>query len=83
MNLTTTCVEAIRSPKLARMVAAMIIKLKKALVSPVERMVRTVGRSTAQKLSMIAQNWGNKLAHRLDEDERFARYLAVVHLNRK
>ncbi len=81
VDLIINHVEDVRSSKLAGIVAAIVIKLKKALESQVERLVRTTGRSTAQKLAHIAQEWGNKLAHKWSEDRGFARYLAVMHLN--
>lgn len=81
VDLTISYVKGIRSAKLAKIVTAIIIKLMEALESHVEKMVRTIGRSTAEKLSQMAQRWGNRLAHRWGEDEGFARYLAVMHIN--
>ena len=62
LNLTINCVEAFRSAKLTKIVTVIILKLKSALESRVERLVRTMGRSTAQKLCRIAEEWGNKLS---------------------
>lgn len=83
MNLTINCVEAVRSPVLAKIVKAIITKLKKALESHVERLVRTIGRSNALELCRIAESWGNKVAHQWNEDDGFARYLAVTYHNQK
>jgi len=83
MNLTINCVKAVRSPILAKIVKAIITKLKKALESHVERLVRTIGRSTALELCRIAESWGNKLAHQWNEDDGFARYLAVTYHNQQ
>jgi hypothetical protein len=49
--------------------------------SKVARVMREVGRGLAENLSRIAQNWGNKSAHRWKEDPRFVQYLAVTYIN--
>jgi hypothetical protein len=40
------------------------------------------GRSLAQKLSWIAQGWGNKSAATWPGDPEFVRYLTVMDLNK-
>ena len=83
LDLIIRCVDRIRSAMLAKVVMAILIKLKLAMESMVERMVRVVGRSLAQKVSRIAVSWGNRSASKWAEDPGFARYLAVnVALNR-
>jgi hypothetical protein len=81
LDLTVRCVDRIRSARLAKLVMAILIKLKLAMESAVERMVRVVGRSLAQKVSSIALSWGNVSALQWAEDPVFARYLAITQMN--
>jgi hypothetical protein len=74
-------VDNIRSAKLATIVTAIMNKLELAMESMVERTVRTVGRSIAQKVSRIALSWGNRSASQWAEDPGFARYLAITQMN--
>ena len=77
IDLTVKCVDVIKSGKLAKVVAAIIDKLRFAMESTVERTVRAVGLPLARKISSIAVSWGNYLAVRWADDLRFARYLAL------
>jgi hypothetical protein len=81
LDLTIRCVDNIRSAKLATIVTAIMNKLELAMENMVERMVRTVGRSLAQKASRIALSWGNLSASQWAEDPCFARYLAITQMN--
>lgn len=81
VDLTIRCVDRVRSVKLAKIVTAIVIKLKLAMESTLKRLVRTVGRSMAQKLSQIAQGWGNPSAVWWAEDPGFFQFLAIVHMN--
>ena len=81
LDLTARYVDCIRSTQLAKVVTAILEKLKLASESVVDRLVRTVGFSLAQKISAIAVGLGNSLAVRWAVDAEFARYLAVAHLN--
>jgi hypothetical protein len=81
MELTMRIVKKIRSLFLARVLVAIIKKLLDAMESKVARVMRKVGRCLAENLSRIAQNWGNKSAHRWKEDPNFVQYLAITHMN--
>jgi hypothetical protein len=81
LNLTVRWVDRIRSAMLAKVVTAILIKLKLAMENAVDRTVRTVGRSLALKNSRIALRWGNSSAAEWAEDSAFARYLAITHMN--
>jgi len=81
VSLTIRCVVKIKSAKLAEIVTAIVTKLKDAMTSQVEKLKETVGRSLAQKLSLIAQSWGYRLASKWVEDSGFSQYLAVMHIN--
>jgi hypothetical protein len=81
LDLTVRYVDCIRSTQLANLVTAILEKLKWAMESVVDRLVRTVGFSLAQKISVVAVGLGNRLAIRWAVDAEFARYLAVAYLN--
>ncbi len=81
LDLTTQYVQYIRSAKLAKVLTAIIEKLKTASESVVDRMVRIVGLSLAQKISDISFGWGNHSAISWAFDTDFARFLAVGHMN--
>lgn len=79
--LTIRCMDRIRSPMLAKIVTATLIKLRLAAESHVKRMVRTLGRSMAQKVSQIARGWGNRSAEEWAWDPGFVQFLVVMHVN--
>jgi hypothetical protein len=81
LELTVKCVDSIKSAKLAKVVTAILVKLKLAMESAVERTVKIVGHSLAEKISNIALSWGNRSASKWREDPSFARYLAITHMN--
>jgi hypothetical protein len=76
LDLTVKFVDKIRSATLATVVTAILDKLTLAMESTVDRLVRTVGMSLAQKVSTIAVSWGNRLAQKWANDRDFARFLA-------
>ena len=77
IDLTVKCVDVIKSCKLAKVVTAIMDKLRSAMESTVERTVRAVGLPLARKISGLAVSWGNRLAVVWADDLRFARYLAL------
>ena len=77
LDLTVRYVENIRSTTLAKLVTAILDKLKLAMENVVDRLVRVVGVPLAQKISSIAVSWGNSSASLWAEDFGFARYLAI------
>jgi hypothetical protein len=81
LDLTSRYVDCIRSKQLAKVVTAILEKLKLATESVVDRLVRTVGFSLALKISSVAVGLGNRSAILWAVDAGFARYLAVAHLN--
>jgi hypothetical protein len=82
IDLTVQCVECIKSSKLATVVTAIVQKLDTAMESMVDRLVWSVGFSLTQKISEIANKLGNISAKSWATDRVFARYLAVMALNR-
>jgi len=81
IGLTIRCVDRIRSPMLAKIVTATLIKLKLATESHVKRLVRTVGPSLARKVSGIAREWGNRSAKEWAWDPGFTQFLVVMRIN--
>ncbi len=82
LDLTVRYVENIKSAKLATLVTAILQKLALASESLLDRLVRTVGLPLAQKISAVAQGWGNISANKWAVDTSFAQYLAVMERNR-
>lgn len=84
-NLTELVIrvtDRVRSFLLAKLLSRIVKKLLDALEGEVARLMRTVGKSLAQKLSGIAQGWGNRSAARWPEDPGFVQYLTIMSLNR-
>jgi hypothetical protein len=81
IDLTIGCVEKIRSSKLAEIITKIVNKLKQTLESPIKRLMKQVGLSLAQKLSEIAQAWGNKSASQWIKELSFIRYLTIIYVN--
>ena len=81
IDLTIRVVEKVRSTVLTRMLMSIVKKLSEAMESKVSRMMREVGCGLAQKVSRIAQKWGNKSAVEWKADPGFIQYLTVMCLN--
>ena len=81
IELTMKVVKKIRSFILAKVVTSIVKKLLNAMESKVARSMREIGQALAQKLSRIAQNWGNKLAHLWETDQSFVRHLTINYMN--
>jgi len=81
VDLTIGVAQGIRSVHLAQCLLSVVRKLEGALESRVARAVREIGVPLAQKLSAVAQSWGNSVARAWAFDAGFARYLAMMGLN--
>lgn len=81
LSLAPKCVDKIKSPKLTLAVARIIVKIKQALRSPLDLFRSQVARPIAEKLSLIAQKWGNKSAKKWAEDPNFIKYIAIIKFN--
>ena len=81
VDLTVRVVKDVRSPRLVRVLDAIVSKLSEALQGKVARMVRSVGFPLAQRLGCLAQSWGHRSAEMWARDARFARFLAVMYMN--
>jgi hypothetical protein len=81
LDLTIVVVRRIHSVRLAKMVSAIVEKLLNAVESKLSRLVRMRGRGLAEKLSRVAQGWGNMSAVHWAGDLGFMEYLAVASVN--
>ncbi len=81
VDWTVRIIERVRSPLLARVLAAIMAKLVAALESPLAKLTRTLGVELARRLSHIARTWGNATAEGWTRDSTFARFLAAMNLN--
>jgi len=70
-----------RSLRLIEVLARIIVKVKKAMMSPIKRLMEEIGRPLAKRISTIALRWGNKSAVKWAEDESFIRYLTIINVN--
>jgi hypothetical protein len=72
----------VRSTSLAKIILSITRKLEGLLESKLARAIRDIGFPLACKLSLLAQKWGNRGAQEWAKDTGFAKYLAVMKLNR-
>src|SRR4030042_1067057 len=81
VDLTIRVASNIRSVTLAKCILAVTRKLEGFLESSLLRAFREVGLPLAQKLSLVAQKWGNNSAENWASDLSFMNFLAVMHIN--
>ena len=81
VDLTIKVASNIRSVTLAKNLLAVTKKLEGLLESSLSQALREVGLPLAQKLSLVAQKWGNTTAKNWASDVSFTKFLAVMHIN--
>jgi len=81
IDLTLRVTRRIRSRILARVVYSIVKKLLEALESKVKQQMRQIGVPLAEKISLIAQKWGNKNAYGWAGDVGFIQYLTIMNMN--
>ena len=80
-------VDKIRSLLLLKILTGLVEKLLKAiggirvLIGNLTYNMQNYGQSLAQKISIIAKQWGNKTAAKWASDKRFIQYLTVLDMN--
>ena len=77
LNLTISVVKRVRSFLLAKAVSRLLCKLCDAMESKIYRLMRTEGKSMAENISKIAQNWGHRAAKTWANDNVFIQYLTI------
>jgi len=81
VDLTISVASSIRSATLAKNILTVMTKLEGLIESSLLRAFREVGLPLAQKLSSVAQKWGNIFANSWASDVSFIKFLAVMHIN--
>jgi len=81
IDLTIKVACNVRSVVLAKSILALARKLEGIMESGFSRALREVGFQRAQKLSLVAQKWGNLSANEWSSDPSFAGFLAVLSIN--
>lgn len=81
LNLTISVVQRVRSFLLVKVVSRLVSKLNQAMESKIYRLMRTQGQTMAQKLSIIAQNWGYEAAKSWITDNSFIQYLTINNIS--
>jgi len=81
VDLAVKVVERVRSRLLQKVLSCIIKKLEEAMESQVLRLMHEVGDNLAQKLSQVAQEWGNKSAVQWAKDAGFVQYLTITYMN--
>jgi len=79
-DLTIKVANKIRSITLARNILTIITKLESLLESSPMRELKGRGLPLAQKISLIAQKWGNNSAKNWPSDPSFVYFLGVLHM---
>ena len=81
VDLTIKVASSIRSTTLAKNILAVTRKLEGLLENSFLRAFRGVAHKLAQKISSVAQKWGNTSARNWAVDISFVKFLAVMHVN--
>lgn len=80
LDLTIRVVEKVHSFRLAKIVSQIVGKLCAAMESRIFCLMRTEGRSLAERVSLIGEAWGNTAAKFWANDRGFIQYLTVCNL---
>lgn len=81
LDLTIRVVRKIRSFVLSRILAPIIEKLQIRTERNIAILFHKIGQPLTEKISRIAQNWGNTSADSWNSDSNFAQFLAIMHIN--
>ncbi len=80
VDLTIRVVDVVRSDRLAKVLSNPIEKLREAMKTLPER-AREIGRPLVERLSRIAQSFGNSEAEGWAGDDFFAEYVGLNAMN--
>ena len=81
VDLTIMVTSTVHSVILAKSLLAICRKLNGLVAGRFSSFFREVGLRLAQKLSLLAQQWGNHSAKTWSSDPDFVRFLAMMHVN--
>lgn len=79
--LATKVIIRVHSAVLANALNSIVKKLLDSMESTVSRQMKQIGIPLAEKISRIAQKWGNMSASEWAHDRGFIRYLAVTRVD--
>jgi hypothetical protein len=83
VDLTIMVTSTVHSGILAKSLLAICRKLDGLVAGRFSSFFREVGFRLAQKLSLLAQQWGNICAKSWPFDANFVKFLAVMHANER
>jgi len=81
VELTIRVVKRIGSLLLKRVLTSVFRKLQTAMENKIAYLAKKVGKPLAEKLSLIAQSWGNASAFLWKTEHNFIRFLAIMYLD--
>ena len=81
IDLTIKFVHKVRSLLLGRVLVSIMRKLMDVIEGRVVCAMRDVGCDLVEKISRIAQSWGNQSASEWMEDRGFTQYLTIMWMN--
>ena len=81
VDVTVRVGKSVHSAALAEALYSVMEKLEDEFESRVWNAVRRIGFPLAQRISIIAQKWGNDNAQGWASDGSFAKFLAIMHIN--
>jgi hypothetical protein len=82
IDLTIMVADTVHSTILAKNLSTILGKLNGLRASNFSDSFREIGLQLANKLSLLAQQWGNRNARSWPSDSNFANFLAMMHTNR-
>ncbi len=81
VDATLQISDHIRSSTLSNALLVVVRKLESASENLISWTIQTVGFSRAREIAFLAMQWGNHSAINWQRDAKFARFLAVLHIN--
>lgn len=81
VDLSLKVTKRIRSKMLAKAISSIVKKLLKVLKNNIRLQMIVLGIPLAEKISRIAQKWGNKNAQEWASNIGFIQYLALMKMN--
>ncbi len=82
VELTIKVAGIIRSSMLAKCLITVVRKLEGLVENNVFSILKSIGYCLAEKVSSIAEKWGNPSAKKWRTDSSFAVFLAIIQSNR-
>ncbi len=81
VDATLQVSDNIRSSTLANALLRVVARLESASRSLISWTAQTIGFSRLREIASFAMKWGNRSAKTWCYDEKFARFLALMHIN--